>query len=107
METLKGMRLVDFRERKGISLDAMAAELGFKSKGFLSRLENGERPSLELALRIQVWSRGEVTAAELRPDLADLIAAALAAAPPASGGRWRHEPPIPFCGRDRRVCRTD
>lgn len=69
------MTLAEHRRALGITQGAAAEQLGLKSKGFFSRLESLEQPpSLELALRIQAWSGGEVQAAELRPDLADLIA---------------------------------
>lgn len=65
--------LYEHRKRRGLTQAAAAEELEFKSDGFFSRIENGELPSLELALKIQRWSAGEVPAAELRPDLAHLI----------------------------------
>ena len=82
------MSLTQVRERRGLSLDGLAAELGTKSKGYLSRLETGaERASFRTALKIQLWSAGEVPAESLlSPDDAQLLREAIAAArtlPPA------------------------
>ena len=75
------MTLHEHRKARRLTQAAAAAQLDLKSDGFFSRIENGEAPSLELALRIQKWSGGEVRAADLRPDLADLIATAAEPAP--------------------------
>ena len=76
MSKLEGMKLAQARLRRGLTQAALAEELGLSSKGSVSAIETGaEPPSLELALRIQQWSGGEVLAADLRPDLAHLIPA--------------------------------
>lgn len=78
------MTLLEARHLAGLTQDQLANRLGLAGKGSLSRIEQGtERPSLELALKIQLWSDGQVRADELRPDLAHLIAAAAAPAPAA------------------------
>ena len=79
------MTLLEHRKGRELTQASAAAELGLRSSGFFSRIENGEPPSLELALRIQKWSGGEVRAADLRPDLADLIATAAEPAPAHEG----------------------
>lgn len=80
------MDLASYRKELGLSQDELAPVLGLKSKGSLSAIETGaEKAGLELALRIQAWSAGRVRAAELRPDLADLIAEAARPPAPAEG----------------------
>jgi transcriptional regulator with XRE-family HTH domain len=60
------MKLESFRKRRELTQKQAAAELGLLSKGYFSRLESGKAPMpLKLALRIQAWSGGKVTAAEL------------------------------------------
>jgi transcriptional regulator with XRE-family HTH domain len=79
------MSLAQVRKSRGVTLDELSLVVG-RSKGTLSDVENGAAtPSLELALRIQVWSEGAVPAAELRPDLKDLIDAALKTSPAGEG----------------------
>ena len=71
------MSLAAVRRARGLTQDQLAKELGLAGAGSISPIENGVvDPSLELALRIQVWSAGKVRATDLRPDLADLIEAA-------------------------------
>ena len=77
------MQLAEHRKGRGLTVEAAAEELGLKSKGYLSAIENGRQAPLELALRIQRWSGGEVRAADLRPDLADLLATAAEPSPSA------------------------
>ena len=76
------MKLESFRKRRGLSQQQAASELGLRSKGYFSRLESGKDPMpLRMALKIQEWSAGEVTAAELCPESAGLIRQLAAAAP--------------------------
>lgn len=69
------MLLSEHRRARGLTLAQCASELDLspKSVGWLSEIENGKRDaSLRLALRIERWSDGAVTAAsvcaELRTD---------------------------------------
>ena len=63
------MDLPSFRKSRGLSQEECARELGLRSKGYLSSLESGqERMPLRLALQIEAWSAGEVTAASLLTD---------------------------------------
>jgi transcriptional regulator with XRE-family HTH domain len=88
---LAPMKLVDVRKARGLTLEQLAVELGLKpsSKGFLSRIENGEEACpLRLALGIERWSNGEVLAAEIVTDddaalLGNALARAAAEAEPA------------------------
>ena len=67
------MKLVRARESRGWSQSDLAKALGLRSKGHVSRIENGaERASAELAVKIDRLTAGEVTVADLRPDLADV-----------------------------------
>ena len=76
------MDLAAHRESRGLSQGAAARELGLRSKSYISGIESGSlKAPLELALQIQKWSGGEVRAADLRPDLADLIAVAAEPSP--------------------------
>ena len=79
------MDLATHRRGRGLTVEEAARALGLKSKGYLSDIENGRQVPLELALRIQKWSGGEVRAADLRPDLAELIATAAEPAPAEAG----------------------
>lgn len=55
-----------FRQKRGLSQEQVAHELGLKSKGTVSDIENGRRyAGLRLALQIEQWSGGEVSAATL------------------------------------------
>lgn len=57
--------LADYRAEKGLTLAAMAVELGLKPscRGWLSEIENGKKDaSVRLAVRIERWSGGRVTA---------------------------------------------
>lgn len=66
--------LATYRRKRGLSQAKVAAAIGLRSKGHVSDLERGRVPiTLKLALRIQKWSDGEVKAAELCPDAADLV----------------------------------
>lgn len=67
------MKLVLARESRGWSQSDLARALGLKSKGYISRIETGaERVSAENAIKIDRLTAGEVTVADLRPDLADV-----------------------------------
>lgn len=71
------MDLASFRKSRGLSQEQCASELGLarSSKGWISEIENGERPaSLRLALKIETWSSGRVKAATLSPAAAELAA---------------------------------
>lgn len=66
--------LADFRAERGLTLEQMAIELELsaKSRGWLSEIERGVTDaSLRLALRIQRWSGGRVTAGSVCKELAD------------------------------------
>lgn len=71
------MDLVSYRKSRGLTQDELAKGLGLRSKGYISALESGTyRPSLQLALRIERFTEGLVSASSLRPDAADLLSAA-------------------------------
>ena len=58
-----------YRRSKDWTQDDLAERLGIASKGYISRLENGEQDwPLELALRMQLLSEGEVLARDLVPE---------------------------------------
>jgi len=66
------MLLSDHRKARGLTLAQAATELGLsdKSVGWLSEIENGKRDaSLRLALKIERWSGGAVTAASVNSEL--------------------------------------
>jgi transcriptional regulator with XRE-family HTH domain len=66
------MTLTDFRASLGLSLEQCAIALGLSaaSKSWLSEIENGKRDaSLRLALRIERWSDGAVSAASICAEL--------------------------------------
>jgi transcriptional regulator with XRE-family HTH domain len=56
------MTLAQYRALKKLTLGDMADQLDVKSKGYLSRVVNGEPCSIDLALRIEGWSEGAVAA---------------------------------------------
>lgn len=69
------MDLASYRRELGLSQEDLALQLGLSatSKGWISEIETGARPaSLRLALKIERWSSGAVSAAELSPIAADL-----------------------------------
>jgi transcriptional regulator with XRE-family HTH domain len=77
------MDLASYRKSLGLSQEECAPLWGLRHKGSVSAIETGsEQPSLEVALRIQVWSEGRFLAAGLRPDLAELLEAAAQAQTP-------------------------
>ncbi len=61
------MSLAQYRAHRGVSLEQAALEIGLsrKSRGHLSRIENGAPASIGLALRIEGWSNGVVPAATI------------------------------------------
>jgi len=60
------MELAAFRKSRDLTLDAFAAAVGIKSKGYISRIESGLDPAgLRLAIRIQRFSEGAVPAIDL------------------------------------------
>lgn len=73
MATLK-----EHRTGLGLSLEQTAVELGLQptSASWLSEIENGKRDaSLRLALRIERWSAGKVSAGSVCRELAEHDAA--------------------------------
>lgn len=57
--------LESVRRARGLT-QAQLGEAWGLSKGYISRLENGEKPfTLELALKAEVWSGGALAAEEL------------------------------------------
>ena len=70
------MLFASYRKHKGLTLEEVATQLGLRSKGHVSDIESGaQSPSLRLALQIEAWSGGEVSAASLlSPEDADLLA---------------------------------
>lgn len=75
--------LESIRRRRGLTQAQLAEELelGSKSKGYISRLENGRQEiGLRLALRIERWSGGELRAADICPEARGLAAVDAASA---------------------------
>lgn len=69
------MTLAQHRKARGLSLEALAVELGLapSSKSWLSEIENGRRDaSLRLALKVERWSEGKVSAASICGELRDI-----------------------------------
>lgn len=69
------MTLAQHRKARGLSLEALAIELGLaaSSKSWLSEIENGRREaSLRLALKIERWSDGAVSATSICGELRDI-----------------------------------
>jgi transcriptional regulator with XRE-family HTH domain len=84
------MDLESFRLARRCTLEEAAAQLGLRSKGYLSSLEKGRVPwPIRLALEVEIWSGGEVRALELLAEKdAKLLRALIArasASPPAPG----------------------
>jgi transcriptional regulator with XRE-family HTH domain len=79
------MDLESFRKSRGLTQQQLATAVGLRSKSYISRLETGAGPpaSLRLALRIERFSDGLVSASSLCPDAEpDLTVAAPAEARP-------------------------
>lgn len=71
------MKPAEYRKSRGLSQSQFGTELGLAegSKGYVSRLERGEtRWPLKLALRLERLSAGEVPAATICPEAAELQA---------------------------------
>lgn len=69
------MDLKTYREGRGLSQEACAAELGLRSKSYICEIETGAKPaSLKLALKIERWSEGQIPAATLSPAARELAA---------------------------------
>jgi transcriptional regulator with XRE-family HTH domain len=69
------MDLATYRKSRDLTQEACATALGLSpsSKGWISEIESGQRAaSLRLALKIEDWSGGKVTAASLSPIAAQL-----------------------------------
>ena len=67
------MDLAAHRKSLGLSQEQLARELGLASKSYISEIEGGSRtPPLRLAIKIERWSGGKITAASLCPDAAEL-----------------------------------
>jgi DNA-binding XRE family transcriptional regulator len=69
------MTLPEYRQKHGLSLDAMAALLG-KSKGHLHAVEKEGYATAKLALAIERETRGLVDAASLNPEIREARRAA-------------------------------
>ena len=66
------MSFAEFRAERGLTLEQCAVELELApaSRGWLSEIENGRKDaSLRLALRIESWSGGKVTAASVNREI--------------------------------------
>jgi DNA-binding XRE family transcriptional regulator len=63
------MRIVDYRKHLGLTQEAFAKALGFKSKGFICDIEDSNRCSAKVALTIEAHSKGLVDAATLNDDV--------------------------------------
>lgn len=84
------MSLGKYREARGLTLDAVGAAVGVRSKGYLSRLEGGrEHASIRLALRIQDWSGGAVRAESLVSSEDAALLQRYAGAPPSIAATGR------------------
>jgi len=69
------MDLATLRKQRNLSQEELAAELGIRSKGRISDIENGNRPaSLRVALLIEAWSGGAIKAETLSPRVETLRA---------------------------------
>ncbi len=67
------MKLVRLRKSRNWSQNDLARLLGLNSRGHISDWENGrERVPAEHAIAIDRLSKGQLTVADLRPDLHDV-----------------------------------
>lgn len=62
--------LSEWREREGLTLEALAGKLG-KSKGHLHAVESDGYATARLALDIEKVTGGEVDAGSLNPEIAE------------------------------------
>lgn len=69
------MTLTEWRKLKGLSLEAIATQLG-KSKGHLHAVEEKNYATARLALDIEKLTEGAVDAAFLNPEIAEARKAA-------------------------------
>lgn len=65
-------KLRSWRISKGWSQGDLGSQLGIRSKGQVSRLENGVGVTTDIAIAIDRLTSGEVPVAVLRPDLHDV-----------------------------------
>lgn len=70
-----GMTLSDYRTANGLTLEALAAQLG-KSKSHLCEIEKTSKASAKLAMAIERLTGGLVDAATLNDEIADARRAA-------------------------------
>lgn len=69
------MTFAEYRAHHGLTLEQCAVALGLSpsSQSWLSEIESGKRDaSLRLALRIESWTGGQVTAASVCKEVAKL-----------------------------------
>jgi transcriptional regulator with XRE-family HTH domain len=64
------MTLTEWRKQNGLSLQAVAEQLG-KTKGHIHSVENTNRATARLALDIERLTGGRVDAAFLNPEIAE------------------------------------
>ena len=69
------MDLATYREKHGLTLEALAKRLG-KSKGHLHAVESAGYATAKLALAIETETNGEIDAASLNPEIAQARRAA-------------------------------
>ena len=66
--------LAAYRKKLGLTQEQLAALLGLRSKASISMVESGARPaSLRMALKIERWSKGEVSARALSGAVGELL----------------------------------
>ena len=66
-------KILAWRKSAGLTQADLARRLGIRARSHISALESGhERISADQAIAIDRLSRGQVTVAELRPDLHDV-----------------------------------
>lgn len=63
------MKLKDYMKKNGIKLEDAAKDLSTHMEYVRAIASERVRPGPQIVLRIEAWSNGEVTRAELRPDL--------------------------------------
>lgn len=64
------MTILEYRKHLTLTQEQFADALGFKSKGFISNIEDTNRCSAKVALAIEAHSKGLVDAATLNEDVA-------------------------------------